>query len=420
MTAPQTVWDDLLSWQSQIKAVDTKLDKQKPVREQTLPPVRSAKQCILEKQKPLGINDLHKLLPKVADNATAPPAGTGAAWTDESTEKQALQAKEKGNKHFQKQQFQEAIQAYALAIYLDPSNAVYFVNRAMAYLKIQKYAEAESDCTKCLELQPTHVKALWRRGVARKELGRVNDARKDFNRALEIEPENQTIQSELAKLPKDTSPSPPKPKVAEPKQAKSPSSPANGAAKSSSTSSAPKPVTPLSAAQKPLPDQKATPSTSAPAAAPKTTPSTAAKAPPVTGTPPVPQLPPLKLECPRSSYEFTRDWKACARRGNQVLYDYLQCIPPTSFANIFKSSLEPDQFEKMLEVISTFYCKEKSDAEILQVMEGLSKVPRLDMLIMFLDSRHKQYLFTILNKIKDTTPSYQLAPLCQLFSVKLH
>lgn len=51
---------------------------------------------------------------------------------DQSSEvkAQAIQLKEKGNAHFVKKEFREAIQKYTEAIKLDDTNAVLFCNRA--------------------------------------------------------------------------------------------------------------------------------------------------------------------------------------------------------------------------------------------------------------------------------------------------
>lgn len=43
-----------------------------------------------------------------------------------------------GNEYFGKKDFKNAILFYGRAIDLDPTVPVYFVNRAMAYLKINK------------------------------------------------------------------------------------------------------------------------------------------------------------------------------------------------------------------------------------------------------------------------------------------
>jgi hypothetical protein len=43
-----------------------------------------------------------------------------------------------GNEYFGKKDFKNAIVFYGRAIDLDPTVPVYFVNRAMAYLKINK------------------------------------------------------------------------------------------------------------------------------------------------------------------------------------------------------------------------------------------------------------------------------------------
>jgi Flp pilus assembly protein TadD len=44
-----------------------------------------------------------------------------------------------GNKAFQEQRYDQAIAHYTKAIQLDDQNAIYVINRAMAYLKAERY-----------------------------------------------------------------------------------------------------------------------------------------------------------------------------------------------------------------------------------------------------------------------------------------
>lgn len=105
---------------------------------------------------------------------------------------------------------------------------------------------------------------------------------------------------------------------------------------------------------------------------------------------PAKSIAPLKFTCPRTNFEFERDWKTYKGRGEDILYQYFQAIPPKEYAIIFKPSLESDQFEKMIEMVDARYTKDKSAIDIYNVIEGLSRVKRVDMLIMFLDKKHQQ------------------------------
>ena len=58
----------------------------------------------------------------------------------------------------------------------------------MACLRLDKYEQAEEDCSRALELKPDYVKALSRRGMARHKRGRYKDAISDFEAALSAQP----------------------------------------------------------------------------------------------------------------------------------------------------------------------------------------------------------------------------------------
>ena len=106
-------------------------------------------------------------------------------------------AKEQGNAAFKRGKYEEAIMRYSEAISKDPKNAVYFSNRAMAFLKRGQYTLAEADCDQALEIDPVMVKALLRRGSAMAAQGLMEEAIKDFKRVLELEPRNKQAEDEL-------------------------------------------------------------------------------------------------------------------------------------------------------------------------------------------------------------------------------
>nr|CCD74499.1 tetratricopeptide repeat domain-containing protein [Arabidopsis halleri subsp. halleri] len=107
--------------------------------------------------------------------------------------------KEQGNEFFKQKKFNEAIDCYSRSIALSP-NAVSYANRAMAYLKIKRYREAEVDCTEALNLDDRYIKAYSRRATARKELDMIKEAKEDAEFALRLEPESQELKKQYADI----------------------------------------------------------------------------------------------------------------------------------------------------------------------------------------------------------------------------
>jgi len=65
--------------------------------------------------------------------------------------KKAEELKEKGNKYFNNGEYDHAAWKYSEAIELIKDNKVYWLNRALAYIKLGKYRKAVKDCSKVIE-----------------------------------------------------------------------------------------------------------------------------------------------------------------------------------------------------------------------------------------------------------------------------
>eukprot|EP00478_Filoreta_tenera_P002292 GABV01002361.1.p1 GENE.GABV01002361.1~~GABV01002361.1.p1 ORF type:complete len:146 (+),score=41.76 GABV01002361.1:130-567(+) len=74
---------------------------------------------------------------------------------------------------------------------------------AWAFMKLDKFKEAEKDCSQAISLNGGFVKAFVRRGVARRHLGKHAAALVDFQHALAIEPGNALAKREWASLKKE-------------------------------------------------------------------------------------------------------------------------------------------------------------------------------------------------------------------------
>ncbi|CAE6398648.1 unnamed protein product [Rhizoctonia solani] len=86
------------------------------------------------------------------------------------------------------------------AIIADGTDPTFPLNRAAAYLKLNKNEDAERDCTTVLKLQSNNVKALFRRAQARVALGKLSDARADLVAAAKAEPGNVAVRTEFTKV----------------------------------------------------------------------------------------------------------------------------------------------------------------------------------------------------------------------------
>ncbi|BDA48105.1 Amidase 1 [Coccomyxa sp. Obi] len=122
-----------------------------------------------------------------------PSTKSAAAVEEAETHKAA------GNEFFKAGSYEDAVKAYSRAIELNPDNPVYYSNRAMAYLQIMQFAEAEADCDKALKREIS-VKTLLRRGTARRGKHDLEGARADFKQVLSLEPKNRQARSDLMAL----------------------------------------------------------------------------------------------------------------------------------------------------------------------------------------------------------------------------
>ena len=69
--------------------------------------------------------------------------------------------------------------------------AASFNNRAMAYLKLDKWDSTIEDCNYVLKFESSNVKALLRRSTALFKKKKYTDAEKDIQKCLTIEPNNK-------------------------------------------------------------------------------------------------------------------------------------------------------------------------------------------------------------------------------------
>ncbi|KAI9332883.1 hypothetical protein DFJ73DRAFT_855026 [Zopfochytrium polystomum] len=115
---------------------------------------------------------------------------------------------------------------------------------------------------------------------------------------------------------------------------------------------------------------------------------------PIESTPPaVPETPPPTLVM--SMFEFEREWKSC--KGNdEKLFNFFKRIHPSHYPRMFKTSLEAHYLSKIFKLLLDFYTKEENSfSSVTATLQGLAKVERCDMMLMFLSSGDKSVLQSI-------------------------
>ncbi|XP_005052035.1 PREDICTED: dyslexia susceptibility 1 candidate gene 1 protein [Ficedula albicollis] len=116
--------------------------------------------------------------------------------------------KDKGNKMFAMGDYLGAVNAYNLAVRLNSSLPLLYLNRAACHLKLRNLHKAIEDSSKALELltppvpdnENARVKAHVRRGTAFCQLELYTEGLQDYEAALKIDPRNKNIEEDAEKI----------------------------------------------------------------------------------------------------------------------------------------------------------------------------------------------------------------------------
>ncbi|XP_053681674.1 sperm-associated antigen 1 [Sabethes cyaneus] len=120
----------------------------------------------------------------------------------------ASSAREKGNDYFRCKEFDSALREYTFSLKIFPTAAC-FNNRAMTYLKQQRYSEAILDCDSCLKLEPNNSKAFLRKAEALLNNNRPREAYKMYCNVLSYDANNTVALKRADDLRKQFSDLPP-------------------------------------------------------------------------------------------------------------------------------------------------------------------------------------------------------------------
>nr|XP_010938248.1 RNA polymerase II-associated protein 3 isoform X2 [Elaeis guineensis] len=287
----------------------------------------------------------------------------------------AASEKELGNEYFKQKRFLEAIECYSRSIALSPTS-VAFANRAMAYLKLKRFEEAENECTEALNLDDRYVKAYSRRATARKELGKLIASMEDSEFAMRLEPNNQELRKQYTET---------KALYEKGSKGKIPDQPLIGVMDTDSKStekqtrehlldesrggagqSSHNAITKKDQGVGCQHELKASMQDLASRAASRVM-ATAGKS----------------ITAPKTAYEFEVSWRALSD-DYALQTQLLRTIPPATLPQIFKNALSSPILMDIIKCTTTFF---KEDTELaVSILDNLAKVSRFDMIVMCLSA----------------------------------
>lgn len=94
--------------------------------------------------------------------------------------------KDQGNKYFNANKYESAIESYSKAIALNPNVPTYYTNRALCYMKCNRWPQAVQDSKAALERDSGLVKGHFYLGTSLLELDKLDEAIKHLQSAYEL------------------------------------------------------------------------------------------------------------------------------------------------------------------------------------------------------------------------------------------
>uniref|UniRef100_A0A452FZ53 Serine/threonine-protein phosphatase n=1 Tax=Capra hircus TaxID=9925 RepID=A0A452FZ53_CAPHI len=105
--------------------------------------------------------------------------------------KRAEELKTQANDYFKAKDYENAIKFYSQAIELNPSNAIYYGNRSLAYLRTECYGYALADATRAIEMDKKYIKGYYRRAASNMALGKFRAALRDYETVVKVKPHDK-------------------------------------------------------------------------------------------------------------------------------------------------------------------------------------------------------------------------------------
>ncbi|XP_039181065.1 serine/threonine-protein phosphatase 5 [Crotalus tigris] len=130
-----------------------------------------------------------------AENGNGGEGGGSAERPPQEGEPGALERAEalktQANDYFKAKDYENAVKYYSQAIELNPTNAIYYANRSLAYLRTECYGYALADATKSIDLDKKYIKGYYRRATSNMALGKFKAALRDYETVVQVKPNDK-------------------------------------------------------------------------------------------------------------------------------------------------------------------------------------------------------------------------------------
>eukprot|EP00440_Ansanella_granifera_P025512 gb/GFBE01027704.1/.p1 GENE.gb/GFBE01027704.1/~~gb/GFBE01027704.1/.p1 ORF type:complete len:424 (+),score=130.29 gb/GFBE01027704.1/:1-1272(+) len=140
--------------------------------------------------------------PKASDPTPEEKCGDKFPKASEAQVIAAKELKDKGNEHFKKQEFEEALDEYTKAAEVNLYDASIWLNRSICNRKLEQWDDAATDAEVAMELDPSNIKAYYSRALALQQLQKYDEAVKICKRGLKKQADNKALLQLKADLEK--------------------------------------------------------------------------------------------------------------------------------------------------------------------------------------------------------------------------
>lgn len=126
-----------------------------------------------------------------ASSSVSPiPASSIPLVPQPTNEQKVLEWTNKGDLFLEREDYQEALEAFRQAILLDPSNASAYAGKSDALWRLEKYKEALTASEQAIKLDPDLAYGWGSKGVTYSSLKRFEEALVAYTEALRLDPSN--------------------------------------------------------------------------------------------------------------------------------------------------------------------------------------------------------------------------------------
>ena len=115
-------------------------------------------------------------------------------------ERTASLMRDEGNVHLKSEAYDQALSSYTKVLLVVPNDARTHANMSLCYMKMKKFAEAETAARECVRCNGQWSKGYYRLGCALQSQRREEEALVEFKHGLKREPESDALRRKVSEI----------------------------------------------------------------------------------------------------------------------------------------------------------------------------------------------------------------------------